>query len=68
MLPLGDMVTSGSALVLGTMPGPMALQHPGSVLMSMASVTTEVCEDDWSLGKYLSPCWFPGAMLLLESC
>lgn len=61
-------MTSGPKLLPGDMSGSLTLQQPGSVLMSMVSVTTEDHADDWSLVRHLSPCWYQRTLLTLGPC
>lgn len=59
MLPLGDLMVSGPALLWVAMSELVVLQQPGPVLMSMVLETTEGHVDDWELVRYSSPCCSP---------
>lgn len=67
-LPPGAKVTSRPGMLPRAMSGFMVLLRLGSVLLSMASVTTEGHSDAGGLVNHLSPCWYPIAMLPLEPC
>lgn len=62
MLPPGDMLSSGSELLLRAMSGSIALLQPGSTLMSGVPVITEGHEDAQGLGCHMWPYWCLGAI------
>ena len=64
----GAIVMSKPRLQLRPISGFKALLHPRSLLMSMASDSTEGHADVSSLGRYLSLCCCLWAMLPLEPC
>lgn len=58
VLPHNFMVTSGSILLPRAIYGSVALQQPGSVLISVTPVATNDYAEAYNLGQLMRPYWF----------